>query len=83
MEADTARSAVHEVKPAESVTIPSEIAEALDSLPERNDSRKMVLEPWIDDALRQYWNSKRKADVAKMLGVSENVLRRRARELGL
>lgn len=83
MAEENTRSAIHGSQTVETVTIPAEIAEGLDSLPERNDSRKMMLEPWVDEAIKKYWRTKRKADIAKMLGISEGVLRRRAEELGV
>ena len=83
MEADTLRPAVYENKPAESVEIPAEITEAIESLPDRNASRKLTLPPWVDLVLVKYWKVKRKADIARELGYSEGVLRHRAEELDL
>jgi len=83
VEANVVGSAVHGSPSVDSVEIPAEIAEALESLPDRNSGRKMGLEPWQDEVLRKYWRVKRKADIAQMLGICEAVLRRRAEELGL
>ena len=83
MEADASRSNIHESPSIESVKIPEDVREALESLPERNSGRMMVLPPWVDLVLTKYWRTKRKADIATKLGISQGVLRRRAEELGL
>jgi hypothetical protein len=83
MEADSVRPTIHEVKPAEVVEIPADIAEAIDALPGRNDGRRMELPAWVDVVLTRYWKVKRKSDIAQHVGISEGVLRRRAEELGL
>ncbi len=83
MEEAYTRPQIHESGTVESITIPAEIAEALDSLPGAHTGRKLQLPVWVDDVLRKYWRKKRKAEVAELIGVSEGVLRRRARELGI
>ena len=74
---------VHGSPTIDVIEIPADIVEALERLPDRNESRKMFLPEWVDEALKQYWRKCRKADVARMLGYSEGVLRRRAEELGI
>jgi DNA-binding NarL/FixJ family response regulator len=74
---------VHGSPTIDIVEIPAEIAEAIEALPNRNANRKMVLPPWVDVVLTKYWKTKRHADIARELGISEGVIRRRAEELHL
>jgi hypothetical protein len=80
---NTIGSKVHGSAAIETVEIPAEITEAIESLPDRNASRKLTLPPWVDLVLVKYWKVKRKADIARELGYSEGVLRHRAEELNL
>jgi DNA-binding NarL/FixJ family response regulator len=74
---------MHNSASIDHVEIPAEITEAMAALPDRNAGRKMVLPPWVDVVLTKYWKTKRHADIARELGISEGVIRRRAEELHL
>jgi hypothetical protein len=64
------------------VDIDPELERALEALPDaRGGNRGHEWTPAEDAALRRYWGVKRQADVARHLGVSENVCRDRYRKL--
>lgn len=81
MEADTTRPTVHESATVESVDIPIDILEELDNL--EIVGRKKPWEPWMDEVLREYWETRRQEEVAEVIGVGVKRCRKRARELGL
>lgn len=80
MASDVIESAIHESGTVETVEIPVDIAEALDGL---EVSGPNPWEPWMDEVLRRYWDSRRQEDIAEIIGVGVKRCRKRARELEL
>lgn len=69
---------------SDGVTLDASWLKALDALPDArvgNPGRKWTEQE--DEAIRRYWTRKRQTDIARILGVSINPLRERARELGV
>lgn len=64
------------------VDIDPKLLEELDELPDvRIGLRQYQWTAAQDEVLRRYWAKKRKADVARKLGLGEDICRRRYREL--
>ena len=66
---------------AVTVEIDEATLKALEALPDSRPNRKAEFTPMQDAMLLRYWARKRKADVARAVGYSENVCRERYHEL--
>jgi len=80
METDSSGYHIHESRTVDSITIPADIVEALEALPR---SGPKPWEPWMDEVIKKYWQSRSQEDVAKIIDMPVKRCRKRARELGL
>jgi hypothetical protein len=63
------------------ITIPEDLQERLDALPNKANPVWRVWTPEMDAALLKYWPIKRHIDVAKALNISAGIALKRYREL--
>jgi DNA-directed RNA polymerase specialized sigma24 family protein len=63
--------------PYEPVEIPAELLAELEALPAPAQTKKMLWSKEQDAVLLKFWQSRRKSDVARILGRHENTCRKR------
>ena len=63
------------------VEIPEDILARLRDIPDSKTHGGFAFLPWHDELLRDYWRTKRQADIAELIGCNETTARKRYREL--
>ena len=63
------------------ITIPADILNAIEELPDTTQGSFKKWEQWEDDIILKFYRKKPKAELAKIMGVAETSLRARYKKL--